>query len=46
MAAALIGASRPNPFGRYPINISDKELELIHHSKLLAVNPFNQDLVY
>lgn len=35
IAAALLGASRSNPFGRYPINMSSRELELVHHSKLL-----------
>jgi len=35
IAAALLGAARPNPFGRYPIHMSTRELQLIHHSKSL-----------
>lgn len=37
IAAALLGASRPNPFGGYPINMSKKELEMVHHSELLEL---------
>jgi hypothetical protein len=38
LAAALLGASRPNPFGRYPINMSTREHELVHHSKQLQLD--------
>lgn len=31
--AGLLGASHPNPFGRYPIAMGEKEHDLVHHSK-------------
>jgi hypothetical protein len=37
ISAALLGASRLNPFGGYPINMSRKELEMVHHSELLEL---------
>lgn len=33
-AAALLGASRPNPFARYPVRMGVKEHEFIHFSEL------------
>jgi len=32
-AAALLGASRPNPFARYPVRMGVKEHEFIHFSE-------------
>jgi len=35
-AATLLGASRPNPFGKYPIDMDMRDHELIYHSKTIA----------
>jgi hypothetical protein len=35
-AAVLLGASRPNPFGKYLIDMDMRDHELIYHSKTTA----------
>ncbi|KAH7400159.1 hypothetical protein BKA64DRAFT_722927 [Cadophora sp. MPI-SDFR-AT-0126] len=41
--AALLGSSRPNPFGRYPIDMEMRDHEMVHHiwsSHQIEFHPF------